>query len=1289
MGKDDELPDLPSWEDLGISPEELAELEKELEESGGGEPEEDLLAGLDLSPTPPGPTPPPKGAGSEAPASSPTSKADGASQSKAPQKPSKPQPAAKPGPGPQTKSSGESKPQSESKPKSDSKPKSEPKPKTELKSKSKKHGGFFGRFKRGAKRGAGAGGAGAGAAAGAGSGGSAGGGGGGEGSGDGGAATPAAPRYRALVTVLLLAGLSWAASWNRASPRPVPATAADSVFSSERAFGHLEQIARAAHPPGSPEHTRVRNYIVDQLRAMGLEPQLQTTTHVNQGFTRVVTATVRNVLARIPGSASTGAVLITAHYDGREVAFGAGDDGTGVAAILESVRAIQAGPQLQNDIIVLITDAEEIGLMGARAFVDQHPWIDQVKMVLSIEMRGAGGPSIMFETGQQNGWVVQEYGAASPAPTTNSLSFEVYKRLPNDTDFSPFRDIGKQGLNFAAIGRAHMYHQQYDNIENLSERTVQHHGVQALAMLRHFGGADLSGTLQAPDRVHFALPILGVVTYGAWVSTALSALILLLLVVGFVLAKRQGARPAGMGVGVLFGVLLIVAAAGVGYALASWLPRFHVETGSLHGSRFHSEGWYVLSLFGAVVTLAFAGLALAKRSFSLSELTVGAAVVPALAAIASGPFVAMAAMNFQWPVLAALLAGFVVAGVGKSERVGSVTWVLLLVLAVPVIAFMAPLVELLWLAMNISLAPVLGGLMAMSVLLLLPLVDVARERNGWIATGGALLAGAIALGIGLSLSRPSESRPEPSTLIYAVDHETGASFLATDIEALPDAEAGTQTELRPGLAWAVERTGPLTDETSLQPYFGGRLTVASASAPMPQIAPLQIAMAASADSIGALAPGSTTHVRVRSGVGAELLYFLMPESGARIVAVNGQPLASASEARVVQHWGEPDGGAVDLEIRVPQNGPVEFAVVEHLFRPAELVGAATFARPPELAPNINRASDRAVLRTAVSIDPATATLSLLGGGEASAPPVAAEAEQATDTATANVVTTEVAEVTDESGAPLTVSLFARDQVSSAAPEFATSFSPDGRTAYFNRTDPTRTSFELLATILTSDGWSAPESVPFVFGGLDIDPFVTPDGNRIYFASDRPREGAPPGSASVWYVDRTPTGWSEPIDPGPPINSDSSDIFVSTATDGTLVFSSTRDGARRIYETRETADGWAPARLVSFGSVQDGSNPMISPDGSFMIFAMDGPLGGADLFVSCRGTDRSWGPPRVLGEPINSAFTEFAPGLHPDGTLYFTSERPGIMGPVPEGVRPPGDIYRTDGRFDPGCGAGAP
>ncbi|MEY2578989.1 MAG: hypothetical protein QOI49_1813 [Verrucomicrobiota bacterium] len=190
--------------------------------------------------------------------------------------------------------------------------------------------------------------------------------------------------------------------WLQQPPDPAPATAAATAFSAARAMQHVEAIARAPRPIGSANHAAARDYIVRQLRAFGFEPEIQKTTAVNSTAAPLFLAgTIENIVARQRGTGDGRAVVLVAHYDSVSTGPGANDDAVAVATLLETARALTAGPQLRNDVLFLFTDGEETGLLGARAFVTEHPWAKQVEIALNFEARGNGGPSVMFETSPQ------------------------------------------------------------------------------------------------------------------------------------------------------------------------------------------------------------------------------------------------------------------------------------------------------------------------------------------------------------------------------------------------------------------------------------------------------------------------------------------------------------------------------------------------------------------------------------------------------------------------------------------------------------------------------------------------------------------------------------------------------------------------------------------------------------------------------------------------------------------------------------------------------------------------
>jgi Tol biopolymer transport system component len=260
------------------------------------------------------------------------------------------------------------------------------------------------------------------------------------------------------------------------------------------------------------------------------------------------------------------------------------------------------------------------------------------------------------------------------------------------------------------------------------------------------------------------------------------------------------------------------------------------------------------------------------------------------------------------------------------------------------------------------------------------------------------------------------------------------------------------------------------------------------------------------------------------------------------------------------------------------------------------------------------------------------------------------------------------------------SLFEPSVISTAAPEFAISFSPDGQEVYFNRATEDRSSFPIYVSHRAGGKWSAAEPVPFAAAGRNPDPFVTPNGQRIYFASTRPKqEGDTSTDMDIWYVERRGTRWSNPINPGAPVNSPGQDVFASATADGTLYFGSDRDGKGAIYRATRSGAGFRSAeRLPDVINADGAGNPAISKDGRWLFFAGARPdtLGASDVYVS-EWNGRDWSRPSNLGPAVNSQYSEFAPALSPDGKrLFFTSERPGIV-PARAGTRPPGDIYSID------------
>ena len=306
----------------------------------------------------------------------------------------------------------------------------------------------------------------------------------------------------ALLLASLAAALGLAVVTSQ-TPRPVPALSPATEFSAVRAMTDVRHIARAPHPIGSIEHAMVQAYLLGRLTDLGLSPSLQSGALSPAAISRIekrgddaAGLTAVNLVGVLPGRRpELPAVLMMAHYDSVPGSPGAADDASGVAAILESVQAIKARGPADRTLIVLLTDAEELNLDGARAFFSEHPLRDRVGMVVNLEARGGGGRAMMFETGPGNAQTISQFARATRdatgGPSSNALTVFVYRLMPNGTDMTIAVNRGVAGVNLAFIGRPDQYHAPTSTPDALDQGSLQHIGSLALE------AAD--GFLRAPE----------------------------------------------------------------------------------------------------------------------------------------------------------------------------------------------------------------------------------------------------------------------------------------------------------------------------------------------------------------------------------------------------------------------------------------------------------------------------------------------------------------------------------------------------------------------------------------------------------------------------------------------------------------------------------------------------------------------------------------------------------------------------------------------------------------------
>ncbi len=329
---------------------------------------------------------------------------------------------------------------------------------------------------------------------------------------------------RDLIMLLIMTfGAMYLINALQAPPPVINANLAKQEFSALRALVHVEKIASKPHPTGSKANAEVRDYLVNTLQDLGAEVEVQRKLQSYDDKPRIGQVRfsyVENVVARFKGQASNKAILLMAHYDSKPNTAGAGDNASGVAVSLETVRAITESEwPLRNTLIVLFSDAEELGLLGSQAFFGHHRWAEQVSLVLNLDSRGNRGPAIMYQTSANAGGLVDIVSEFVSVPMATSLVNALFSKLPFASDLSSAFKHGKAGMNFAFVDGFNNYHAATDTPSRLSLDSLQHLGNFALPLVQHIGAIKLPIPL-TPDRHYFNPLGKTLVSYSAWVDWA-------------------------------------------------------------------------------------------------------------------------------------------------------------------------------------------------------------------------------------------------------------------------------------------------------------------------------------------------------------------------------------------------------------------------------------------------------------------------------------------------------------------------------------------------------------------------------------------------------------------------------------------------------------------------------------------------------------------------------------------------------------------------------------------------
>ncbi|MEO8534479.1 MAG: M28 family peptidase [Flavobacterium sp.] len=545
-------------------------------------------------------------------------------------------------------------------------------------------------------------------------------------------------------------------------------------FSTERALNQVKIIAHKPHYVGSTNHELVANYLKLELNRIGLE------TTVQEGFTlndKGLLVKSKNILARIKGTDNSKALLLLSHYDSAPHSFskGASDDASGVATILEGVRAfLYAKQQHKNDIIILFSDAEELGLNGAALFVNQHPWAKEVGLVLNFEARGSSGPSYMLmETNKGNEALVKEFAnAKTKFPVSNSLMYSIYKMLPNDTDLTVFREQGNiQGFNFAFIDGHFNYHTQQDDIQHLNKTTLTHQGMYLMPLLKYFSNIDLNTTNATEDNVYFNVPFGFFISYPfTWVAPmTLIALGLLILFIFIGKAKRVITfREIFRGFVPLLGSLIISGLV----TFLGWkilLEIYPQYNDLLNGFTYNGHAY-----IGAFVTLSIAICFAFYHHFSEGKITMNHFVAPLLLWIAINAFLANSLTGAGFLIIPVYF-GVLLFGIFVITQHYSLG--LNLLFCIPALAIVAPFIVMFPVGLGLK---ILYGSAVLTVLtfgLLLPVFGAFSKKGIW-----TMLFFIISIGFFVYAGMHScyeKGKAKSNSLLYVYNADTNSALWTT------------------------------------------------------------------------------------------------------------------------------------------------------------------------------------------------------------------------------------------------------------------------------------------------------------------------------------------------------------------------------------------------------------------------------------------------------------------------------------------------------------------------------
>jgi hypothetical protein len=542
------------------------------------------------------------------------------------------------------------------------------------------------------------------------------------------------------------------------------------VFSDDNARVTLDMIADriGSRPVGTAANAQARTYLVDQLRLYGFEVRVQATDGRRAELGR--TARVSNIIAIRQGARDESIGLLS-HYDSAPESPGGGDDGFGVAVTLEAARVLAARANRQWSLMVLMTDGEEAGLMGAAALMTDREVTRRLHAYINVESAGSRDPVMLFETGPDNAWITRPWARHAPHPRGASFGIEIYKRLPNDTDFSILKRRGIPGLNFAAVGDSYAYHTARDTVDRIPRQVLRETGENVVAIVTALDGSDIT-TRTSDSPTFFDVTGRAAISYGPWAAFVIAAIALVAGIVAWVRVTATAFRMGGVGRWLLTAIWTLLGAGLVSASMIGTTAAVRAARAVYHPWYAHPERLFLLLLaVGASVGWGIARLGrfLPARAHGLRHPAVTwSLALPVWILVSVGALWVAPGAAYLW-ILPLFTAGLLLNIAPASEAATKAVSVV--ILGVAGTLWLRTTVELLQFLVTVFgrfpfITPVYvyAGLMIVAGLVLMPPFVAATARATPIVRPSlttAVLLAAIAATAALALLAPAYTHDQP------------------------------------------------------------------------------------------------------------------------------------------------------------------------------------------------------------------------------------------------------------------------------------------------------------------------------------------------------------------------------------------------------------------------------------------------------------------------------------------------------------------------------------------------